>query len=98
MRGEIITDSVTVCAALSHTKFFAEIESPNFCVFCQVSWGASAKNFSFSHNVGAICHAQRLADVVIGNQKADTTIAQVEYYTLNVVNGFRVNARERLIQ
>jgi hypothetical protein len=34
---------------------------------------------------------------MIGNQYSDTAIAQIKYYILNVVDGLRVDARERLV-
>src|SRR5688500_9423639 len=98
MREEIITDSGTVCAALSHAEFFAQIESPNFCVFCQLSWGARAKNFTLSHDVRSIGYAESFAHIVIGNQETDSAVAQIEYDILDIVNGFRVDAGERFVQ
>src|SRR3569832_899518 len=50
------------------------------------------------HDVRAVDDVQRLLHVVIRNQHADVAGAQVGDDRLNVVNGDRIDAGERLVQ
>ena len=82
----------------SHAKFFAEVETAHFGVFRQFAWMSGAEDFSFRHYIRAIGYAKCFADVVIGNQNTDTTISQVEYYILNIIYRFWIDARKRFIE
>ena len=59
---------------------------------------ARTKDFALRHYVRTVGYAKRLAHVVIGNQDTDATIPQVEYYILNVIYCFWIDARERLVE
>src|SRR6188474_3633388 len=98
MRREIITDSEVVCAAVSHSEFFAQVQFSDLGIFGQLSGQSRPEDFAFSHDVGPVCYTEGFSDVMIGDQKPDTSITQIEYYILNVVDGFRIDTGKRLIQ
>ena len=50
------------------------------------------------HDIGAIRNAQRLADVVVGDQDTDTAIFQVKNDLLNIGDRNRIDARKRLVK
>src|ERR1043166_6157205 len=93
MRGKIITDCSARTHCDSHAELFAKIKPPPLRVFFPIARGAPAENFSFSHDVGAIRHAEGLAHVVIGDEDADAAPAQIENHTLNIVYGLGVDRK-----
>ena len=50
------------------------------------------------HDVGAVGNAQRLTDVVVGNQHADATLLEVKDDRLNVSHGNRIDAGKGLVE
>ena len=50
------------------------------------------------HDVGAVGDAQRLADVVVGDEDADAAVPQVKDDLLDVGDGDRIDAGERLVE
>src|ERR1041385_7556747 len=98
MRGEIITDCSKIKHCDSHTELFAQIKPPHFRIFCQVPRRAGTENLSFSHDVRAVRHTEGFAHIVIGYEDADAATAQVQDDALDVVDGFWIDAGERLIQ
>ena len=83
---------------LSHTKFFAEVEPADFGVFGQFAWVSGAEDSALRHYIRTVSDAKRLAHVVIGDQDTNTTISQVEYYVLNVINRLWIDSGEWLIE
>jgi hypothetical protein len=57
-----------------------------------------AKDFAFRHYIRAVRYAKCFADVVIGDEYSNTTISQVEYYILNIIHCFWIDAREWLVE
>ena len=49
-------------------------------------------------DVGAVANAQRLLHVVIGDQHGDSLRGEFTHFLLQVLNGVRINSRERLIK
>src|ERR1051325_6777257 len=82
----------------SHTKLFAEVKATHFRIFREVPRLARTKNLPFRHDVSAVGDAQSLAHVVVGDQDTDTTISQVEYYILNIIDRFWIDTRKRLVE
>src|SRR6476659_3343971 len=83
---------------LLHAKFFAQIEPADFGIVCQILRLARSKNSSFRHDVGPVRDPESFSNVVIRDEDSDASITQVEYYILNVVDRFRIDARERFVQ
>src|SRR6185369_3534052 len=81
---------------LLHAEFFAQIKAADFGIFRQILRLARPENSSFGHDVGPVRDPESFSDVVIGDEDSDAAIAQVQYYILNVVDGFRIDAREGL--
>src|ERR1044071_5764300 len=61
-------------------------------------WLTRTKDLPFRHDVSTVRDAERLPHIVIGNQDTDTTISQVEYYILNIIYCFWIDARKGLVE
>src|SRR4051794_9074398 len=83
---------------LLHAEFLAQIEAADFGIVCQILRLARSKNSSFRHDVSPVRDPESLSDVVIRDEDSDAAITQIEYYILNVVNSFRIDAREGLVK
>src|SRR5688500_9999725 len=64
----------------------------------ELAYGARHLDLPVEHYVGPIDDVESLLHVVIADQHADSAMAQAGDDGLNVVNGDRINARERLIE
>src|SRR5437763_11907839 len=98
MRGEIITDCSKIAHCDSHTELFAKIKPAHFRIFCQVPRRAGTENLSFSHDVRAVRYTEGFTHIVIGDKDSDAAPAQIQDDTLDVVDRFRIDSRERFIQ
>ena len=56
------------------------------------------KNLAFMNHVGPFHKAQRLTNVVIGDENADAPLRQVPDKLLDIADGLRVDACERLVK
>src|SRR5436189_6044894 len=97
-REKIITDPEQFALGLSHSKFLSEIKPSNLAVFCQGPWRTRAENAPFSHDVGPIRNTQRLTNIMVSDEDANTTITQVNYYILNIIHGLWIDAGERFVK
>ena len=59
---------------------------------------AALEDHSAVHDVGAVGDPERLADVVVRDQDADTPFLQVKDDLLDVADRDRIDARERLVE
>ena len=75
-----------------------EINSPHVVVGRQLVRRAAAEDAAVVHDVRAVGDAQRLAHVVVGDEHADPPLLQVEDDLLDVGDGDRVDAGERLVE
>src|SRR2546429_10001831 len=82
----------------SHSKFFAEIQTPHLRVLGQRARRARAKYFSLSHDIGAVGHAEGFAHIMISNQDPDAAAPQAEGYTLNSGDGLGIESGKTLVQ
>src|SRR5262249_33729926 len=94
----IIPDQESISQSDLHAELFAEIEPPDFCVFCQVAGGTGPEYLSLGHNICAIRHAQSFAHIVIGNEDSNPATAQIKDHALNVVDRLWINTRKRFVQ
>src|SRR6185369_17051464 len=83
---------------LSHAKLFAEVKPAYFCVFGKFAWVSGAKDLALRHYIRAVRYAKCFAYVVIGNEYSNAAISQVEYYILNIIYCFWIDARKRLVE
>src|SRR6185503_15558547 len=59
---------------------------------------ARTENFSLGHYVCTVGDAKRFAHIVVRDENSNSTIAQVDDYILNIIDCFRIDAREGLVQ
>src|SRR5678815_5718682 len=83
---------------LSHSEFFAQIDSPNLRIRCQVMRSSRTKEEAFINDVGSIGDGQSFTHIVIGDQYSDTTVAKAKDQMLNFVDGNGVDAGKGLIE
>src|SRR6185312_7528735 len=79
-------------------EFLAQIESAHIGVVDDVVGATLHQHFPRIDDVGAVGQAQRLAHVMIGDQHADAAIGEMPHQRLDVADGDRVDAGERLVE
>lgn len=79
-------------------KPFAEIKPSNIRVQDEFIGHAAAKYSALCHYVSAVRNPECLPDVMISDQYPDPLPSQVKDYLPNIVDGDRVDPRERLIE
>src|ERR1700722_6640138 len=76
----------------------SEIHTAYFGIAAEVVWRPRGKHFAVLNNVSAIGNIQGFADLVVGDENANSLTAQFRNNFLNIDYGQRVNARKRLVQ
>jgi len=76
--------------------FFAQIEAADIRIVDDVLGCPFRQNLAGIDDVGAVGQAERLADIVVGDQYADTALRQVADQRLDVADGDRVDAGKGL--
>src|SRR5207247_6958442 len=84
--------------SLIQAKMIAEINSPDLRIIAQFFRAALTEYFPTFQDVCAIGDAESFPDVMIGNQHANSQIREVPDDPLKFLDGYRVNARERLVE
>src|SRR5579872_6583578 len=84
--------------ARSEPEFLAEIKPSDIGIADDLVRGALGENFPRIDDVGAVGEAERLADIVIGDQDADAAIGEVPDEILDVADRDRVDAGKRLVE
>src|SRR6188508_2557041 len=77
---------------------FAEVDPADLLVGGELFGCAGTEDFAFPENIGPIRDFQGLAHVVIGDQDADSAVAEVGDDLLDVDDGNGVDAREGLVE
>lgn len=84
--------------------FFAEHETVgevlllDDLVVGQFLWCALEEDAALKQHVGAVCDAERVLDVVVGDEDADVAKLQSPNDALDVLHGYGVHAREGLVE
>src|SRR5438034_6431791 len=81
---------------LVQSELRPQIYSTHVVVARQTRRRAAAEDRAVVNDVRAIGDAQRLADIVIGDEHADAAVAQVKDDFLNVGDGNRIDAGKGL--
>jgi len=79
-------------------KSFAKVDPPHLYVIPQLVRCSGAEDPSFGDYVCPVGYAERLANIMVGNQNADAARFQVEDDLLQFQDGDRVDPAERLIE
>src|SRR3954453_12751901 len=79
-------------------EFLAQIKSTYIRIVDDLIRTALGENLTGINNVGAIGEAESFADIVVCDQHADAAIGEMTDQILNVADGDRVDAGERLGQ
>ena len=87
-----------VPSILVQSEVSAEVNPLHFFVIRKALRRSAPEDHPVVDDVGAVGDAQRLADVVVGDQHADAARLEVEDDLLDVGDGDRVDARERLVE
>src|SRR4051812_37637744 len=79
-------------------EFLAQIKSTYIRIVDDLVRTALGENLTGINNVGAVGEAESFADIVVGDQDADAAIGEMTDQILNVADGDRIDAGERLVQ
>jgi hypothetical protein len=79
-------------------KPFAEVEAADIGVGDEFVGRAGAEDAAFGHDVGAVGDGEGFADVVVGDEDADSLLFEVEDDLADVVDGQRVDAGEGFVE
>lgn len=85
-------------STLSESEVFPKVYALNVFVLQDFCWRTVRDQVSLAHDVGPLTHGQRFADVMIGNQHAETAVTQMLNNALDIDNGDGVNTSKRFIQ
>src|SRR5690606_33902850 len=81
-----------------HPELFAQIQTPDVWVVHDILRPPLHEHLARIDDVGAVGQAERLADIVVGDQDADAAVGKVTHQLLDVADGDRINAGEGLVE
>src|SRR5437762_13765342 len=84
--------------AKTRRESWAEINVGNRVVEHEITHRSGNFHLSVEHDVGAVHNVESLFDVVIADENSNAAMPQARDDCLNIVNGYRIDARERLIE
>ena len=82
----------------SEREFLAEVDLAGLGVVRQLAGRAGGQDLAVVQDVRAVRDRERLADVVVGDQHSDTAVLEPADDLLDVADGDRVDAGERLVE
>src|SRR5690606_6489104 len=83
---------------LSKAKFLAEVKAADFRAGDDVVGPPLIENLAGMNDVGAVDEAERLAHIVVGDEHADAEAGEMADERLDVADGDRIDAGERLVE
>src|SRR5688572_12619303 len=94
----MVQSALTVLSILVQAEIRTEVNPLDLVVFSEALRRPTLEYHAVMDNVSAICNAQCLTDVVIGDQDPDPAGLQMENDLLDIADGDRVDAGERLVE
>ena len=85
-------------STLSESEVFPKVYALHVFVLQDFCRRAVRDQVSLAHDIGAFTHGQRFADVMVGNQHAETAVTQMLNNAFDIDNGDGVNAGKGFIQ
>ena len=79
-------------------KAFAEIKPADVRIGDDFRGSAVGQNLAGVDDIGTVDQAERLADIVVGDENADAARGQLAHQILDIRDGDRIDAGERLVE
>ena len=76
----------------------AQIDLAHHLIGGQLLGAAGLEDFALEEQVGAVGDGERLIDVVVGDDDSDIFVLERGHDALNILDGDRIDARERLVE
>src|SRR5205823_4228700 len=92
------TIPTNIASVILQPEFLAEIEPAHVGIGDDLLGAALGENLSSIDDIGAVGEAERLADIMVGDQDADAAIGEMAHQLLNIADRNRIDAGERLVE
>ena len=98
MAGVYRTGQCCLTAIRSETETLTQIDPPDLVVRDDFARAAAHQHGAFVDDIGPVDEVERLANIMVGDQHADTAFLELANQLADVGNGDRVDSGERLVE